>query len=96
MSSRFVPFFCSSPASSPPSLVVAPSYVRGGLVGAEAAGEVVISPLAEPNFGEGQIDLRVTGLGALKQMVEGQMEALSGDDSDEARSVGEQKAMSAP
>ena len=76
------PFF-----SSPPSLVVAPSYVRGGLVGAEAAGEVVISPLAEPNFGEGQIDLRVTGLGALKQMVEGQMEALSGDDSDEARST---------
>ena len=76
------PFF-----SSPPSLVVAPSYVRGGLVGAEASGEVVISPLAEPNFGEGQVDLRVTGLGALKQMVEGQMAALSEDDSDEARST---------
>ncbi len=76
------PFF-----SSPPSLVVAPSYVRGGLVGAEASGEVVISPLAEPNFGEGQVDLRVTGLGALKQLVEGQMAALSEDDSDEARST---------
>ena len=76
------PFF-----SSPPSLVVAPSYVRGGLVGAEASGEVVISPLAEPNFGEGQVDLRVTGLGALKQMVEGQVAALSEDDSDEARST---------
>ena len=60
--------------------------MRGGLVGAEASGEVVISPLAEPNFGEGQVDLRVTGL-VLKQMVEGQMAALSEDDSDEARST---------
>ncbi len=71
--------------SAPPNLVVSPSYIRGGLVEAEAKGSFAISPLSPPTFAEGQTEIRVTGLGALTQLAQEQSAALNAIGTDQAQ-----------
>ena len=67
--------------SSPPSIVVQPSEISGGLVEVKAEGSVQISPLTEPNRAIGSITLRVTGVNELSARAGQLMAELAGDES---------------
>lgn len=47
--------------ASPPSVVIEPSSVTGGMVELTASGQVDINPLMPPNYSVGSVIIRVTG-----------------------------------
>ena len=55
--------------ASPPSLVLQPSNVSGGIVELTASGELAINPLMPPNYATGSITIRVSGVSEAQQKV---------------------------
>lgn len=66
--------------ASPPSVVLQPSYISGGVVEATATGTLAINPLMPPNYATGTVTIRVTGVSQAQQKV---VELLAAIDSGE-------------
>lgn len=55
--------------AAPPSLVLQPSNISGGMVELTASGTLAINPLLPPNYATGSITIRVTGVSEAQQKV---------------------------
>ena len=55
--------------ASPPSLVLQPSNISGGMVELTASGELAINPLMPPNYAVGSVTIRVSGVAEAQQQV---------------------------
>ena len=64
---------------SPPSLVVQPSDISGGMVELTASGRVDIAPLVPPNYSVGSVTIRVSGVADAQAKVQGILDEIAND-----------------